>query len=299
VTHSVIQDPGQRLSIVGLSLISIDTPSFGTPIFSTEDSNFNYIQFSQSQILIDGFISLPERTTSARQFKHARLNHPFQVRDPFMYGFSDINNFTAAYDRETLEAKLRSEFSEYKKYPFLLFAVAKFINDTQYLDQATCLPEVSQAIKNGELLDPRPNLEATQVLTGDDKTQLLKKMWQDGLSASEIGKALGLSRNSIIGKIHKLGLGSRPPRSPALETEAFGIEERKERSIPLDHRVSILELTEKTCRWPMGDPSSAEFFFCGRPVVEGTPYCADHVQIANRPSPSDFYHKPPPWTESD
>ena len=56
--------------------------------------------------------------------------------------------------------------------------------------------------------------------------------------------------------------------------------------IPLEQRKTLLQLTEKTCHWPVGDPANVEFFFCGGEAVRGTSYCAFHFRVACQP-PSD------------
>ena len=152
----------------------------------------------------------------------------------------------------------------------------------------------------------------------DDRVELLKKLWSDGLSASRIaGELGGISRNSVIGKVHRLGLAGRAknpstsmprqrkPRShgtlmrvvrpgirgntalapmhsyePELEPEP----ELIENIIPMRQRCSILELTESKCHWPIGDPNSPDFFFCGGKTVEGLPYCGYHSRIAYQPA---------------
>ena len=54
--------------------------------------------------------------------------------------------------------------------------------------------------------------------------------------------------------------------------------------IPIGQRRSLLELTEDTCRWPIGDPGSADFYFCGGPAVTSLPYCAYHSRVAYQPA---------------
>jgi len=152
----------------------------------------------------------------------------------------------------------------------------------------------------------------------DDRVDLLKRLWSDGLSASQIAAELGgISRNSVIGKVHRLGLSGRAkspsasvprqrkPRSqgtlmrigrPSIrgntalaalhsyEPEPEPEPEVTENVIPIWQRCSILELTEGKCRWPIGDPSSSEFFFCGGKAIEGLPYCGYHSRIAYQPA---------------
>jgi GcrA cell cycle regulator len=152
----------------------------------------------------------------------------------------------------------------------------------------------------------------------DERVELLKKLWADGLSASRIAAELGgVSRNSVIGKVHRLGLSGRAksasasaPRQrkprvhhqhmmritrtnvrgntalapmPVYEADLEPEPEVIENIIPIGQRCTILELTENTCRWPIGDPSAPDFFFCGGKTVEGLPYCGYHSRIAYQP----------------
>jgi GcrA cell cycle regulator len=147
----------------------------------------------------------------------------------------------------------------------------------------------------------------------DERVETLKKLWSDGLSASQIAAALGgITRNAVIGKVHRLGLSgrakspaageprARKPRTHsamlrvarpvvrgnnalAYEFETEAEPELIDNVIPLGQRRSLLELNEETCRWPIGDPGSAEFFFCGGRSLAGLPYCSYHSRIAYQP----------------
>ena len=156
----------------------------------------------------------------------------------------------------------------------------------------------------------------------DERVELLKKLWSDGLSASQIaGEFGGITRNAVIGKVHRLGLSGRakapssaaprqrkpraathfmrPSRPVARGNTAlahdlslmFDTEQAQEPEpnflenvIPMGQRCSILELTEATCHWPIGDPGSPDFFFCGGKAGQGMPYCAPHSRIAYQPA---------------
>lgn len=155
----------------------------------------------------------------------------------------------------------------------------------------------------------------------DERIELLKKLWADGLSASQIaGELGGITRNAVIGKVHRLGLSGRAKVSsgisrarkarapgtqsmrisrPALrgntalahvfEQELEDAAEMDTMIIPLGQRRSILELNEDTCHWPIGDPSSDDFFFCGGASVSKLPYCKHHSRMAYQPA-SDRRH---------
>lgn len=157
----------------------------------------------------------------------------------------------------------------------------------------------------------------------DERVELLRKLWTEGLSASRIAAELagGVTRNAVIGKVHRLGLSGRVKaatagaarRSPkqAGQTSRTPIQQRgvsmpirgstalalqlrpmaeAQRSadcvvVPMAENVTIMELRESMCRWPVGDPSSSDFRYCGgkAPIGEG-PYCNFHSRMAYQPS---------------
>lgn len=153
----------------------------------------------------------------------------------------------------------------------------------------------------------------------DERVETLKKLWIEGLSASQIATSLGeVTRNAVIGKIHRLGLSGRartgvaqPVRkvkpqvaqpirrvvrpatasigNAALQLEpayAMAVETAPQPMatvVPMNERVTIMMLTEQTCRWPMGDPGSEAFSFCGKRSDNGIPYCNAHARIAYQP----------------
>ncbi len=175
----------------------------------------------------------------------------------------------------------------------------------------------------------------------DERVDVLKKMWGEGQSASVIAKELGgVTRNAVIGKVHRLGLSNRvtsttakpaakdkakagmkakpavpaAPPKPILAPETVRITPPAVRKIipagqPLPpqpsaneitpealakvsevektaKRISLMELTEKTCKWTVGDPATDDFWFCGLAVKTGKPYCEAHVGVAFQPMSS-------------
>ncbi len=194
----------------------------------------------------------------------------------------------------------------------------------------------------------------------DERVEQLKKMWGEGQSASQIAKELGsVTRNAVIGKVHRLGLSNRvggagpaapevkpmpaekpevakarpDPKpaaaaksAPVAEEPAEEVEEEleeDENGIPISaarraiipagqplppqpsaneispealakvsevektaKKISLMELTEKTCKWPVGDPATDNFWFCGLPSQQGKPYCEAHVGVAFQPMSS-------------
>jgi len=191
----------------------------------------------------------------------------------------------------------------------------------------------------------------------DERVETLKKMWAEGQSASQIAKELGgVTRNAVIGKVHRLGLSNRvgpggapeaeeedlimpvPPRidppppeseepvEPEVEPEPLVAEAPadilaapsavvtalpvRKLIIPAGQplppqpsaneispealasvrevekrakRLTLMELTERTCKWPIGDPATEDFWFCGLPSLPGKPYCEAHVGVAFQP----------------
>jgi len=153
-----------------------------------------------------------------------------------------------------------------------------------------------------------------------ERIELLTKLWTEGLSASQIAAELGggVSRNAVLGKAHRLGLaqgegnGASTPRprkptcppdpAPAVEpppkndphpapmmsnrppAEAAELPRREAAVAPQSEGVTIMELREGVCRWPLGDPTTPAFRYCGARAVEGLPYCPHHAQIAYQPA---------------
>lgn len=147
----------------------------------------------------------------------------------------------------------------------------------------------------------------------EERVELLKKLWAEGLSASQVAKQLGgVTRNAVIGKIHRLGLSgrattNRAPRSrpatpraaaprPSAPAKPKAVEETPVEAAtpdmpanPLPVEVepgqlaTVLTLTEHTCKWPIGDPGTDGFHFCGRGADASMPYCAEHARLAYQP----------------
>jgi len=128
----------------------------------------------------------------------------------------------------------------------------------------------------------------------DDRVELLKNLWKKGLSASQIAEELGgdVTRNAVIGKAHRLGLSSRPspvkkPAEEAAEPAAKPVKKAPKVEKPAPKAepeiVTILTLTDRMCKWPLGHPGDADFRFCGRKSTPGQPYCAHHARIAYQP----------------
>ena len=144
----------------------------------------------------------------------------------------------------------------------------------------------------------------------DERVDILKRLWADGLSASEIaGRLGGTSRSAVIGKVHRLGFSGRSAtkgyyrkersyrRTHVSKPDKIALGDRRPRGsagfipddrppamsepyIPPSARKSLLELDEqRDCKWPIGD---GPFTFCARRRESGLPYCKDHAAIAYR-----------------
>jgi GcrA cell cycle regulator len=147
-----------------------------------------------------------------------------------------------------------------------------------------------------------------------ERIEILKKLFDAGLSCSQIAGEIGTTRNAVIGKMHRLGL-SRPknlfadrvkPARPAKDgwrpkplrakLRAMNISAQRDMlraaypspaddAVPIDspHKCSLLELRPAQCRWPISEPQCADFAFCGNPSTDGLSYCAGHARLAYRP----------------
>jgi GcrA cell cycle regulator len=137
----------------------------------------------------------------------------------------------------------------------------------------------------------------------DERVELLKKLWLDGLSASQIAKQLGgVTRNAVIGKVHRLGLSGRAAPSQPARPAFKAPRPPRPAHTPAPRRVeapqaaqpapvfyveepgsaTVLTLGAHMCKWPIGDPATDAFTFCGRRAGDG-PYCIEHARMAYQP----------------
>jgi GcrA cell cycle regulator len=132
----------------------------------------------------------------------------------------------------------------------------------------------------------------------DERVEQLKSLWTEGLSASQIARALGgVTRNAVIGKVHRLGLAGRAtparsdrprlPSAPKMTTRTYmpppPVVEEDPVVFDDGSHATVLTINDRMCRWPIGDPSESEFHFCGRNPKSGSPYCEAHARKAYQP----------------
>lgn len=156
----------------------------------------------------------------------------------------------------------------------------------------------------------------------DERVELLRKLWSDGLSASQIAAQLGgVSRNAVIGKVHRLklsGRGRTTSAAPRVKKAAAPSQGRVVKTqvtrviaatsganalkvqfdaqpiarhrpvenvvVPIQRKLMLIQLTERTCKWPNGDPLSEDFNFCGAESGDNGPYCTYHSRVAYQPA---------------
>ncbi|MGC6512634.1 MAG: GcrA family cell cycle regulator [Parvibaculales bacterium] len=148
----------------------------------------------------------------------------------------------------------------------------------------------------------------------EDRVEMLKKLWTEGLSASQIARQMGgVTRNAVIGKVHRLGLSGRAtparvttakinsaatagqPSQPSIAATNLSYKEddtlqnietpaEPEPILSKEERASVLNLTEHTCKWPVGDPGTKNFHFCGARSKANNPYCETHAAQAYQPT---------------
>ena len=144
----------------------------------------------------------------------------------------------------------------------------------------------------------------------DESVEELKRMWDRGMTTGQIAKALSVTKNSIIGKVHRLCLTARPspikkasdasskkvvktekgvkiPKEEKKDTEEKSTEVSNIKNIEAgsnssieEKNISLVQLDNHTCRWPLGDPRDDDFCFCGKKVKTGQTYCEEHSSIA-------------------
>ena len=117
----------------------------------------------------------------------------------------------------------------------------------------------------------------------DLKLKQLEDLWKQGLPISKIGERLGVSRNSVAGKAHRMGLPKRTSPISSEKKESSSGKKNNEitnKIIPLKIKLRGVEWSRIKCCWPEGDPKQNDFKFCGKEIFPGRPYCDKHSLIA-------------------
>jgi GcrA cell cycle regulator len=122
-------------------------------------------------------------------------------------------------------------------------------------------------------------VEVASVWTGE-RLEQLTKLWGQGLSITQIGLKLGVTRNAVVGKVHRVGLPKR--QSPIVRSNK-PFEPKRKKRLPL----TFSNWDRNKCSWPIGDPKSPDFKFCSDKIVEGRPYCSVHCSQAYTTSNKD------------
>lgn len=137
----------------------------------------------------------------------------------------------------------------------------------------------------------------------NERVAELMRLWEAGRSASEIGRLLGVSKNSVVGKAHRMKLKARPSpikrgASPQVRRVAVAPLSKPAVQAPATQKVAVPQAAAPApaprparsvaraggkgpnCLWPIGDPGDQDFHFCGAPAIPGKPYCDEHCARA-------------------
>ena len=117
----------------------------------------------------------------------------------------------------------------------------------------------------------------------EERLETLKNLWKEGLSISQIGEKLGVTRNAVAGKAHRLGLPKRQSPISASGSVARTKSKKTEEitsDLPLRLALRKINWSRSKCVWPSGDPKTTDFSFCGEPIEPGKPYCYEHCVLA-------------------
>ena len=117
----------------------------------------------------------------------------------------------------------------------------------------------------------------------DSKLKELEDLWNQGHPISKIGEILGVSRNSVAGKAHRMGFPKRTSPISSSKKENLSDNKNNEKSdknIPLKIKLRGVQWSRTKCCWPEGDPKQNDFKFCGQDIFPGRPYCDKHSLLA-------------------
>ena len=135
----------------------------------------------------------------------------------------------------------------------------------------------------------------------DDNVAQLKELWDQGLPTAQIGRLLGVTKNAVVGKAHRIGLERRPSpirrtavkpdrkkaRSPIMPTLHFENKLNEQKETLLNNRTFLpksrnffVPKLKRGCEWPEGHPEEIDFHFCEEERYEDKPYCLKHCAKA-------------------
>ena len=146
----------------------------------------------------------------------------------------------------------------------------------------------------------------------DDRIRELRQLWSEGHSTAEIGRRMGISKNAVVGKAHRLDLPARPspirtggspraPRAPRRQpvptlADTVPLSSLRDAEIPapVDRvaptvkparhaAIASPRIGSQPCCWPIGEPGTPAFRFCDDPAPLNVPYCNEHARLAFRP----------------
>ena len=135
----------------------------------------------------------------------------------------------------------------------------------------------------------------------EERVAKLKELWGKGKTASQIAEIIGgISRNSVIGKAHRLNLSAKIKTRTATSNQNFesSLQENNkikrgrkskfksliiEKDFEPENPKQLEELDENSCKWPIGHPDEKSFYFCGRSSLKDFSYCKLHVLYAYQP----------------
>jgi GcrA cell cycle regulator len=109
-----------------------------------------------------------------------------------------------------------------------------------------------------------------EMIWTQERIEALTGLWQEGHSTAEIGRRLGITKNAVVGKAHRLSLTPRP--SPVKFT---GLPRTR-----IKASSKVIEISGPTCSWPHGHPGDKDFHFCDNRAMPTKPYCAEHAAVA-------------------
>ena len=120
----------------------------------------------------------------------------------------------------------------------------------------------------------------------------ITRLWDEGLTTAEIGKMVGVSKNSVVGKAHRLGLPARPSPIRRSNGNTAKVARPVAKAPVKPMRQIVLSTSGACCKWPFGHPGEADFHFCGSLALVNKPYCPEHYHMAYLPARSKGDSRP-------